>query len=76
MKTKWIGPVLLGFDWASDWKWDWTSDRGDEHSDFIAVARFIRKGYPPTYRIALGPICIMFMRDRDGTRAHRGTSSQ
>lgn len=72
MKTVWVGPFLVGFDWASDWKWDWTSDIGDEHSDFAAVARVIRKDHPPLYRILLGPICITWLRDKNHDRPRTG----
>ena len=38
MRTRWVGNSLFGFDWASDFKWDWTSNRGDRHSDYASIA--------------------------------------
>jgi len=60
-KTLWIGRLLVGFDWAEDGKWDWTSDRGDKHSDFASVARCVRGDNPPLYRLTLGPLALSFL---------------
>lgn len=61
-KKRWFGRTLIGWAWADDWKWDWTSDRGDHHSDFASVAVCRRDGYPPLYRVTFGPISVSFVR--------------
>ena len=58
MRTKRIGPFLFGVSWAADGKWDWKSDVGDEHSDYVSVARCVRAGYPPLWRLTLGPLSL------------------
>jgi hypothetical protein len=58
----WIGRTLVGLGWAPDGKWDWTSDVGDEHSDFVSIAVCRREGYPPLYRLTLGPLSISIVR--------------
>ncbi len=61
-RKRWFGSTLVGLDWADDGKWDWTSDKGDHHSDFASVAVCRREGYPPLYRVTLGPLCVSFVR--------------
>ncbi|HEY6462234.1 MAG TPA: hypothetical protein VIY73_18835 [Polyangiaceae bacterium] len=59
-RTKWLGRLLIGWDWADDGKWDWTSNRGDQHSDYASIAVCRRAGYPPLFRITIGPIAVTF----------------
>lgn len=62
MFTFWIGRLLVGFGWASDFKWDWTSDVGDEHSYFVTVGLIRRKGTPSRILyLTLGPVCASFV---------------
>jgi len=72
MRTRWIRNTLFGFDWASDGKWDWTSDVGDKHSDFASLSVCRRDGYPPVYRVTLGPICLSMTVGRGGDEGARG----
>jgi hypothetical protein len=58
MRTMRLGRVFVGFDWAPDGKWDWTSDVGDKHSDYASIAVCRRGDYPPLYRVTLGPIGV------------------
>jgi hypothetical protein len=62
MWKRWFGPVLVGVDWASDGKWDWTSDVGDKHTDFASVARCVREDNPPLWRVTLGPLSVSFIK--------------
>jgi hypothetical protein len=76
LKRMWFGNLLVGMDWASDWKWDWTSDTGDKHSDFAAVARCEREGFPTLYRVTLGPLCFMAAYASDRWKGQQNEDSR
>jgi hypothetical protein len=59
-----LGPAFVGFGWAEDYKWDWTSDIGDEHTDYVSVAVCRRPKHPALFRVTLGPLCVSFILDR------------
>lgn len=55
--TKWVGNRLVGVAWASDFKWDWVSDNGDKHTDYISISRCTR-GEMSFLRLTLGPLML------------------
>lgn len=57
-KTRRLGPLFVGYSWATDGGWDWTSESGDRHRDVFALVIVRRDGELPLLRLTVGPAFV------------------
>lgn len=55
--------VGIDFQWAHDGHWDWTTDVGDRHIDYVCVRILKREGQPPVLLLSLGPLMVGLLTD-------------